>query len=319
MELWVDSSSVLEVMLYKEKTTYAQHDYFAQTAKSANALDANAIPVDPACRKVMTKWCISLCKFCNYDRDMIASIMSCVDRFVATPRGSRILWNRDDYQLVVMASLYLVTKIQQRQALQPESMAKLSRGKYSKDDVEAMELEILIALNWSVNPPTPMSFAHEFVKNFRLLDDEYDVPCAVRTMVEDRILELIHCQVDEAASDYELSCLHRQSHVAFAALVNALGSLDMDPFDLQSVKALKEQLEINEDCSLGGTFQNMSTALMRIASSSEDSSSALLIQRSCGLSNSSRNKTEKDVSDSSLSASSSIHSSPRAVAGDILC
>lgn len=308
MELWVDSSSVIEVMLRKEQTTYAQHDYFARISPPS----ANAIPVDPACRDVMAKWCVNLCKFCRYDRTMIASVMSCVDRFVATPRGTRILANRDDYQLAVMGALYLVTKIQQKQALEPASFAKLSRGKYSKEDVEMMELEILVALNWRVNPPTPSVFAHAFVKGLGLFSNDEDEDGAVRTALEERILELVQCQVDEAVSDYELSCLHRPSHVAFAAVVNAMGSLDMEPSDLRSVKKLKETLEIS-----AATIHNVSAALVRIVSSSEGPSRSLLVQRCCRLGN--NNKTEQDGSDSSLSTSSCIHSSPRAVAGDILC
>ncbi|OEU20081.1 hypothetical protein FRACYDRAFT_236150 [Fragilariopsis cylindrus CCMP1102] len=107
----------------------------------------------------MTKWCISLCNFCNYNTNrgrLISSIMSCVDRFVSAKRGRYVLFDRERYQLVVMSSLYLQAKIHQSQALNPSSISKLSR----------------------------------------------------------------------AICDYELSCLYRPSHVALAAILNALESLN---------------------------------------------------------------------------------------------
>lgn len=353
MTSWETPSTVLEVMLHKERTTYAQHDYFARSHPVAPCPDSNPavsdhsgrIPVDPACRSIMAKWCVSLCNFCNYDRYTMASVMSCVDRFVATPQGSRILFDRNDYQLVVMASLYLMTKVLESQALEPSSMAKLSRGKYSKADIERMELEILMALDWCVTPPTPMAFAHEFVKHLGLCPDhENDQSCggsmgeaesnddsscsayscetaASCGTTEERIIELIHCQIKDTASDYELSCLHRPSHVAFAALRNALESLDIDSSGMESMNVLKEKLDINADGLVDVAICYISEALLRIVSSCEEGlnnwSSALLMQRCCGLSSSSVSHDLKQRSgDPSLTktASSCIYSSPRAVA-----
>ena len=284
-------SSIMEAMLSKERTTYAQHDYFARSTTTTiatatasisishdpgdnnnnnndNSHSAPGVAVDPSCRFVMAKWCISLCKFLNYDSGMVASIMSCVDRFVSTPEGSEILLDRDKFQLAVMASLYLVAKIQQSQSIEPASMAKLSRGKYSKHDIETMELDILSALKWCVNPPTPTDFAHEFLRNFNFIpeeedddDDDDDVSMndgessststsatsTITTTTEQRIIELVNCQIEEATCNYELSCLNRPSRVAFCALSNALESLDIVHFsdNNEAMRKLKERLQIN--------------------------------------------------------------------------
>jgi len=367
--------SIVEAMLSKERTTYAQHDYFAMSTAttiatasiSGNSINNNnnnnnshsapaavAVAVDPSCRFVMAKWCISLCKFCNYDRGMVASIMSCVDRFVSTPKGSQILFDRDKYQLAVMSSLYLVAKIQQAQALEPSSMAKLSRGKYSKHDIESMELDILEALEWCVNPPTPTEFAHEFLRNFNFIpeDDDHDDDDSMNddsmnddsmndgessstststtststSTTEQRIIELVNCQIEEATCNYELSCLNRPSHVAFGALSNALESLGI--VQNKQMTKLKERLQISTTDDDDDDDDDVSAALFRVVSSLEspNSLSALLTRTRCSNSNNNNraeqnktNGTRRPSLTKTASSSSCVHSSPRTVVEGILC
>lgn len=297
----------MESMLTKEQTVYAQHDYFARPLPIS---PRNEMPVDTICRQIMAKWCTSLCKFCNYDRRMVGSVMSCVDRFVATPEGFKTLLSRDEYQLVVMASLYLVAKIQQTQALEPESVAKLSRGKYSKENIEDMELRILCSLGWFVHPPTAMSFAHEFLENFDLVPQDYDDESSISstsTTTEQKIMDLVRCQVEEATFHYELCCLTRPSHVAYAALSNALESLSVDSSN--AMKALKQHLKIADDAFI-------SSSLLEIVSSSEDSElSSLLLHgtNSANKENQNEGHKTKDSPLRSRPSSSSITASPRTV------
>jgi len=351
-----DNLAMMESMLCKEQTIYAQHDYFAwslpiappatgstATPNSNSNANANAngttcdnMPVDPLCRTMMAKWCVSLCKFCDYDRRMVASIVSCVDQFVATPNGSLVLLCRNKYQLAVMAALYLVAKVQQTQALEPESIAKLSRGKYTKADIETMELDILTSLKWFVNPPTPMGFAHEFLQQFELDDDNDDDCCCVvvgnssendesptlslasslsstslsmsssmstTNTMEERIMELVKCQIEEVIYDYKLSCLTRPSHVAYGALLNALQSLNIDSSDLDSMRMLKHRLQIittGDDTALNA----VSDALLRAVSSSDESSNnplrSLLLHR-CSGRNSKRARSNNNINNNSNS------------------
>lgn len=326
-EMDSDSNLVMmENMLCKEQTIYAQHDYFARSLPiSPGNNSGNGMPVDPFCRNVMTKWCDSLCKFCSYDRRMVASVMSCVDRFVATPQGSRILLDRDQYQLAVMASLYLVAKIQQTQALEPESVAKLSRGKYTKANIEAMELDILSSLKWFVNPPTPMGFAHEFVQNFNFVPEEEDVAndseqddssSSSSSTTEERIMDLVQCQIEEATCDYELSCLTRPSHVAFGAFSNALESLNIDSSRLVSMRELKSRLQIIDE-------DYISESLVRVVSSSQSTNNALssLLLDRCSGPSSRRRRTSRnnEAKHSRTNSSSSVPSSPRTVLEGMIC
>lgn len=348
------TSPLIEFMLHRESTTYAQQGYFTPTSSVSPDAASGTVSVDRKCRYVMTKWCYNICKFCNYDRSMVAPVIYCVDLFVATPLGSKSLLNRDQYQLVVMASLYLVTKIHQTQALEPTSMAKLSRGKYSKEDIEKKELEILMALKWNVNPPTPMMFANAFVRDYTLIREE-DVEenfefeseneelsssslsmsgssLSMSGTIVEGIVKLVNCQVEEAACDYELSCLHRPSLVAFGAILNALESLGVHSCDLEPMQKLKQHLDMKDDDIMDATIDGVRKALLRIISTCEDSSKnsacALLMQR-CGTSDSSiwsndsndDNEAESNASLTSNKAPAppSSCSSPRTVVGGIPC
>ncbi|KAL3924300.1 MAG: hypothetical protein SGILL_001128 [Bacillariaceae sp.] len=220
----------IHAMMSQETTSYAIHDYFSQvstfasrrprpTGNSSSATNSNhPAYVDANCRTLMAKWCNSLCDFCKYDRDVTASAMSCVDRFAATPQGMEIiLMDRDQYQLAVMTSLYMMAKIGQSEALDPASVAKLSRGKHTRRDIEKMELKMLVGLKWKVHPPTPWSFARELL--------ELIPTSAIDTATSQRIADLTKYQLEAAVFNYELS-LQRPSEVAFGAILNAMESMN---------------------------------------------------------------------------------------------
>mmetsp|Transcript_14234 Transcript_14234/g.15451 ORF Transcript_14234/g.15451 Transcript_14234/m.15451 type:complete len:369 (+) Transcript_14234:169-1275(+) len=360
----MQDSGIMEAMISRETTTYTVYDYFAHmllTSSSSNRRRStsssnissesdsyfrrrqkrhdNADVMDPYCRFVMVKWCMSLIRFCNYENRerMTASIMSNADRFVSTKEGSYVLYDRERYQLVVMASFYIQAKIQQLKALNPSSVAKLSRGKFTKDDVERMEFEILTALKWHVNPPTSIDFVYELLKKF-FNDHINDSDSEDFTMTKTKIIELVNYQIGEAICDYELSCLCRPSHVAFAALLNSLESLRSDD-DL----VLLQRLNDIDNYSCGDDDQiirNIRTALLNAVSSSSSKQSGdshhnqaistLLSQRISSQNNEdhnirqiittaytpNNNSTSKTTPN--ITSCTYIHSSPRSVIKKIL-
>lgn len=308
--------SNIEAMLRNERTVYANGDYFARFSQlTAPRTLTDSIPVDPSCRSTMAKWCNDMCKFCDYDRSLVASVMSCVDRFVATPEGLETLSSRSEYQLVVATCWYLVSKIHETKAMSSSSISKLLRGMHSTEDVEAMERKILVALEWRViNAPTSLRFAHDFFRTFRIgsnnrCDDndnyekhewewENDGNSSEETRTttastEERLAELVRCQLDEATGDYALSCLYQPSRVAFAALWNALESLGIhihvvhvDSVDSSSsgvgLLRLGETLGIREHEDWVDVHR-ASAALLRLVSSLDESRhrgslGALLVQ-----------------------------------------
>jgi hypothetical protein len=220
-----DTLASIEAMRIQEESAYSVSDYLHQHTLSQPSAHGPlhhapaALPLNVACRSAMIVWCNNLVDFCDYSRETTEIAVSCLDRFLSTNVGSRALQDREYFQLAAMTALYTSAKINESRALGSASIAKLTRGKSTKEDIESMELTMLAALQWRVNPPTAMSFARKFI--------DLVVPSNLRMDDSTRtgILELVQCQVELAISDYDLS-LHKASSIAFAALLNAIDTQD---------------------------------------------------------------------------------------------
>lgn len=88
--------------------------------------------------------------------------MSCFDRFVDMRPIEEL--NRSLYQLIALVALHISIKSHccTRVNYLP-AFAKLSAGRFSTDDIRAMELKMLSDLGWTVNHPTPQAFATEML------------------------------------------------------------------------------------------------------------------------------------------------------------
>ena len=147
--------------------------------------------------------------------------MALLDRFLShSPNAPTYLSDRKSFQLLSMATLYVAIKTTERVAIGSEFLSQMSRGAYTKGDIEAVEMELLQGLEWRVNPPTAMQFICNVlslvVRRAGLNDD------AVA-----RVLDESAYQAENAVRDYGLS-QERQSSVAMAAMFNAAEALDTD-------------------------------------------------------------------------------------------
>jgi len=203
----------LEALCHQESTGYQVHDYLCEAAREGSSF--GPLHADTSSRSSMVQWCNNLVDFCKYDRETTAYAVSCLDRFLSTPDGFQLLFDSEQFQLAAMCALYTTAKIHERQALEPASIAKLSRGLHTAEAVEAMERRMLKALQWRVNPPTAMRFVHLFLDLIptHMLDDAS----------KQVMLELVKYQVKLALLDYQLS-QHRSSNLALAAVLNAIDS-----------------------------------------------------------------------------------------------
>lgn len=306
-----ETLSRIRAMVSRESTYLVPTDYVKQVNEHAASLrrprDSPGYsssfecfmgpPVDASCRYVMAKWCHSLADFCKYDKDITSVAMNLVDRYAATKAGMmKIMMNRDSYQLAVMTALYTTAKTQMSEALDPESVARLSRGKHSKCDIERMEMEMLNGLGWRVTPATPWAFTQELLKVIpkdAILSED----------TRQRLYKLVKYQLEVAACDYELS-LKRASEIAFGAILNAMESMNAD-CTLEYETRLSQVLntEVHE-------LRHIRVSLLKVIP--EDSNVlpmvALLKQRTA------RTSSSIDIKDCSPS---SINLSPKSVSGHI--
>jgi len=152
------------------------------------------------------------------------------------------------FQLAATTSLYLALKlhgasadggmIKRKNRLSIHFFVELSRGQFTASQVLSMEVSILHALTWNVNPPTPMKFLAYFL---RFLPVEYgrqwcrrnhseyqNCPEVVDERVVHVIYELSRYLTELSVCVYTLSVRHCPSTIAFAAMLISMDMIDPD-------------------------------------------------------------------------------------------
>lgn len=213
----------IKVMRRQEESAYQLTDYLADMARGP--LHLAEAPVDAECRQVMAKWCNDICDFCQYTRETAAIALNCLDRFMATADGQKILLDRNQYQLAAMTALYSAVKIHEHEAMDPALVSTLSRGSHSAQAVEAMEQRLLVAIQWRVNPPTASAFVHAISD---LIPSHFMDASAKETL-----MELTNFQIELATCEYRFS-QHSASRIAFASIMNAIESISTDGMFLEN-------------------------------------------------------------------------------------
>jgi len=180
-----------------------------------------AAPVDANCRNKISIWCYQVADFAKFRRETVEIAMNYLDRYVASPgeKASAARHDRETYQLAAMTALYTAIKIHEQEAIQPKFVSKLSRGAFSPEQVEEMELSMVQTIGWKLNPPTALSFARMFLALVPsdVLDDG----------MKQSMFEVAKYQTELAVNEYELVSV-RPSTIAFCSLLNALESLAQD-------------------------------------------------------------------------------------------
>jgi hypothetical protein len=238
--------ATIEVMRRQEETTYKSYDYLHQQAPQFPAANGPlsstpgpaTAPVDGDCRFRMSEWCYQIVDFCKFKRETVAISMSCLDRFLCSPGGREAFVDRSTFQLAAMTTLYTAIKVHEPEAMEPSLVASLSRGAFCKEQVEAMEITVLKAIQWSVNPPTAMSF----ILGFLDLIPEHLISEEAR----EAVLDLAKFQAELAVSDCDFIAVNASS-IALASLINAFESMNMDlglQLHIQNILSEAAKIEI---------------------------------------------------------------------------
>jgi Cyclin, N-terminal domain len=223
----------IQTMKCQEESIYIIHDYF----KSIPAASINNIDVE--CRIKMGIWCYEVVDFCKYNYETAQIALSYLDRYLSTEDGMNARYDRSQYQLACMTSIYIAGKIHESEVIDPQTVSILSRNLYSVDTIVQMEQKMLNAIQWRVNPPTSMSFYREFMNILPIeIHDNlffHNVPV------------LAHRQIERAILEYDFMTI-KASMLAFCSLVNAIEHLVGDEYIVSIVRLiLTEALGI--DCN----------------------------------------------------------------------
>jgi len=221
MNKFSNTTSTTEAMLQQEKTGYACKDYLHQQQDFDGNVMTGALhsrTINGNHRKSMVDWYYQIAEFCNLNYETLAVATSYLDRFIATETGSKALIDSSYFQLAGMTALYIAVKIYEADVIDPSILSKLSHGLYSIDKIESMEMEILVALKWRVNPPTALAFVRQFLEIIPSYATTYS------STMNDIVYELSQMQTELSLRDNRLIAV-RNSTIAFASLMNALESI----------------------------------------------------------------------------------------------
>jgi hypothetical protein len=214
--------STVQAMRRQEETTYWNRESLYQSEPDsvfANSLmHANAV-VDIDCRSKMATWCYQVIDFWKFNRETASIAMNYLDRYMLTEQGATVWADRKQFQLAAMTCLYTTVKIHEPEAMDPKLISTLSRGAYSTTEVEAMEVTILSALQWRMNPPTALAFVRQFLELIPV-----DV---VDQSMRETVHDITKFQTELAVTEHNFVTV-KASTIAFGSLMNSLESLQLD-------------------------------------------------------------------------------------------
>lgn len=220
-----DTIDTLSAMRKQEKCGYETDNWLRRlnrkrnysslsvNARPTSAVDGNdlSLSADEDCRNKMTVWCYTLVDGCNFQVETVEVALSLLDRFVCKSRTAQE--DRVTFQLASMACLYTCVKVHEEMAMNPTTVAMLSNGVFSPEDIEGMERDVLSSVCWRVHPPTMTSFC-------RLLVDLIPKELAGDEL-RDMFLKLCEVQVIAVTYDTSLIAVTR-SALSCAAVLNAI-------------------------------------------------------------------------------------------------
>jgi hypothetical protein len=289
-----DIASTLLVMR-KQEASYHCDDYLSSHQGGVERPQAGATfspPVDAECRFKIAEWCYHVVDVCKFSRETVAIAMSYLDRYISTETGLPALFDRKVFQLAAMTCLYTAIKIHEPEAMEPRVVSQLSRGAHTEEQVTDMEMEILHAIQWRMNPPTALSF----ITNFLAL-----VPGVAMSKTDrDTVYELCKYQTELAVHEYRLVATDA-STLAFAALMNALETVACKGImDIMNMLAKVSSIDIKSN--LLTELQDMLYEVVSGTSSTGPCNSA------------SHLAPKSPVTKCFLARRGSVHASPRSIA-----
>ena len=232
-----DIMSAIEAMRFQEDAAYHCTDYLSNNDNDNN----DKTRVNQDCRRKMIEWCYQVVDYCKFNRETVSIAISLLDRYLDSPAGQEVLGNRKVFQLVSMTCLYTAVKVHEPEAMEPKTIAGLSRGAYTEEQVTKAELQILMGVKWRVNPPTAMAFVQHYLS---LL---FSTLTTLSAKDKVALLNVARFQTELAVYDYTLSSV-QASRVALAAVANAMHSVGLSVETQEAfLCGLARLLRIRED------------------------------------------------------------------------
>jgi hypothetical protein len=203
-----DVADSLAAVIKRELTIYSCHEGYL------NPSDPTIITADD--RMKLVDWCYGVVDHCQLSREVVASAMDMVDRFLAMPSCStdEALHDESKFQLLTITALYVAIKVNELVVVSSDLFAEMSRDAYTAKEIEDMELTLLSGLSWRCNAPTAFQVGHSILSLILPHTKCSEVTWGF-------LLDEMKYLTELAVRDYYIST-QRTSTVALGAIFNAI-------------------------------------------------------------------------------------------------
>mmetsp|Transcript_9907 Transcript_9907/g.13847 ORF Transcript_9907/g.13847 Transcript_9907/m.13847 type:complete len:317 (-) Transcript_9907:252-1202(-) len=244
----------LHAMLYKEDTTYPScANYLAKydlDSKNISTTDTKVVAkrsmhISQTLRQKICEWSFDVVDHFGYQREAAVLSTCYFDRFasISQVKGDPLSPRR--FQLAAVASLLIAVKVDGMREIQSgkitiSMLVTLSRGRYSFQEIQQMEREILNVLQWKLNPPTTIRFISQLAQFFPAFGNS-----SSRTShdIYLNILEMANYFAELSVCVPELAIEHKPSAIAFACLLSAINLTDTSSLPYGFCQSFKDSVE----------------------------------------------------------------------------
>lgn len=195
-------------------------------------------------REAMCRWAYEIVDACQVDRAIACIGITYFDRFMCTSsmRAKSALISRREFQMAFISCLILALKYHTYLAVDADI---ISQRLYNQQEIYETEKEILCALNWRMNGPSPHDFIHYFL--LLLPSTKLSIPNLIPSLTE-----IAEVQSEIAMLDYAMA-LQPPSHVAISSVLAALKHMSTEMFHPIDRLAFLETLALITGVEYDGT------------------------------------------------------------------
>ncbi|KAJ7419473.1 G1/S-specific cyclin-E1 [Willisornis vidua] len=146
---WANREDVWKNMMNKEET-YVRDKHYMQRHPQ----------LQPKMRTVLLDWLMEVCEAYKLHRETFYLAQDFFDRFMATQQDVV----KTLLQLIGVTSLFIAAKLEEIYPPKLHQFAYVTDGACTEDEIVSMELIIMKALNWNLNPLTVVSWLNVYMQ-----------------------------------------------------------------------------------------------------------------------------------------------------------
>ncbi|KAJ7408545.1 hypothetical protein BTVI_59192 [Pitangus sulphuratus] len=156
---WANRDDVWKNMINKEET-YVRDKLYMQRHPQ----------LQPKMRAILLDWLMEVCEAYKLHRETFYLAQDFFDRFMATQQDVV----KTLLQLIGVTSLFIAAKLEEIYPPKLHQFAYVTDGACTEDEIISMELIIMKALNWNLNPLTVVSWLNVYMQ-VAYLNELYEV------------------------------------------------------------------------------------------------------------------------------------------------